>query len=104
MVNASWLPVCMTVAAQAGQFPVTLGAGAAGVLHQADRQQMHPTLAFWHAEVHNSDDNDTLDNRGGDESDDLPVVSIPQFNRESRVLLKGVLKDCVELRKALDSG
>lgn len=39
-----------------------------------------------------------------DDADELPVVPMPQFAKESRMLLKGVLKDCVELRKALDSG
>lgn len=36
--------------------------------------------------------------------DELPVVPMPQFSKESRALLKGVLKDCVELRNAINSG
>ncbi|KAK9813453.1 hypothetical protein WJX73_010347 [Symbiochloris irregularis] len=39
-----------------------------------------------------------------DVADELPIVPMPQFSKESRALLKGVLKDCVDLRKALDSG
>lgn len=35
--------------------------------------------------------------------DDLPIVSIPEFAKDSRDILKGALKDCVELRKALES-
>ena len=39
----------------------------------------------------------------GKDNDELPIISIPDFAHDSREVLKGTLKDCVELRNALDS-
>lgn len=64
-------------------------------------------MRFWGAD--DDSDSDEEESYGPQSStseaeDELPVVPMPQFAKESRTLLKGVLKDCVELRKALDSG